>query len=151
MSIFFIVFYGYCIPLESRHCNRMAMFDETVTICILYMLMLFSDFLPNAGLRSRAGETYIVIVCVYAATHMMFMYYDTIRSTFIRARYFYRWRHHYYHKYRPKVMAILEKIRAKVCPCCCKKQEEKELEVIVEVEEEEYDSEEEKDEESDQE
>mmetsp|Transcript_20920 Transcript_20920/g.28177 ORF Transcript_20920/g.28177 Transcript_20920/m.28177 type:complete len:315 (-) Transcript_20920:320-1264(-) len=122
-SLFLIIFVQWVKPLDNRHANNMATFDECATILVLYMLMYFSDFLPDPVVRNDFGIAYIVIVVVYAGVHMAFLYYDSGRSLFLRLRHAYRWRKQLYAKYRAKALPVWHKIRAKL-PCCKQDQNE---------------------------
>ena len=61
-------------PMESRFANNMETFNEVITLCILYLLMTFSDFVPDPQTRNESGKAFIAVVCVYGAVHFWFLF-----------------------------------------------------------------------------
>lgn len=112
----------------------MATYDEFMTLILLYVLMYFSDYLTDPQVINDWGIVYICTVCLYAGVHMAFLYYDSWRSLFLRARWAYRRRRQLKVKYKKKACDIWGKVRAKLCK---KKQEPEEEEEEDEEDEEE--------------
>ena len=47
---------------------------------MLYILMLFSDFVPSPSKRSEIGITYMVVVCLFAAFHIIILVFEVCIS-----------------------------------------------------------------------
>ena len=51
----------------------METFSEVTTLFVLYMMMCFTDFVPDPMMRSHCGKAFIGIICIYAAVHIFFL------------------------------------------------------------------------------
>ena len=151
-SEFLLIFIQWVKPLESRHANNMATFDEYMTINILIMIMYFSEFVNDPTVVNDFGVLYILFVVTFAVVHMAFLYYQTGRSLYLRAYWAYYRRWPLYRKYKAKILEYWEKMKpcrekmkacwAKVRTKLCKKQDESdELSVIDEESDSESESE----------
>mmetsp|Transcript_15593 Transcript_15593/g.18532 ORF Transcript_15593/g.18532 Transcript_15593/m.18532 type:complete len:82 (-) Transcript_15593:422-667(-) len=60
-------------PLEDAYSNYMETFNECTMLVLLYIMMLFSDFVPDAEMRSVMGIVYIAIVCTFGGVHLSIM------------------------------------------------------------------------------
>ena len=49
------------------------MFNEIITLCALYLMMCFSDFVGYPETRSFCGIAFISVICLYAANHILFL------------------------------------------------------------------------------
>jgi len=147
-SVGMMILMQLCKPLEGGFENNMATLNEVTILMILYMLMYFSDFLDDPTWRQDFGVTYILILCAYSAIHLFFIYWQSGRSLFIRARYAWNWRRQIWWKLKARFNACTEKIREKFR--CCNKVEVGKGDLDVIEEESEYDSEEEEEEDESQ-
>ena len=87
-----IILVGWYRPLESDFSNNMEIFNEMITLQVLYLMMCFSDFVLDPEIRSFCGLAFIVVVCLYAAVHIFFLLsnvYAQIRHL-IRKKYYAR-------------------------------------------------------------
>ena len=87
-----IILVGWYRPLESNFANNMEMFNEVITLFILYLMMCFSDFVLDPETRSFCGFGFIAVICLYAFTHILFLIINVclqIRHT-IRSKYYAR-------------------------------------------------------------
>ena len=64
----------------------METFNEVTTIIVLYMFMLFSDFIGDPLVRSFIGQTYIVVIIAFAACHLIPVFYVTLKQIFRRIK-----------------------------------------------------------------
>ena len=66
-----IILIGWHMPLESKFANAMELFNEVTTLCTLYMVMGFSDYVGDPNTRSLCGRAFIGIVVFFMATHLL--------------------------------------------------------------------------------
>lgn len=79
----------------------METFNEVITLFTLYLLMCFSDFVPDPQMRNECGKAFIAVVILYAAVHIYFLMADVLgqlRRTL---------RKKYYNRRNKKLMAKL--------------------------------------------
>lgn len=70
----------------------MEIFNEMITMQVLYLMMCFSDFVLDPEIRSFCGLAFIAVVCLYASVHIFFLLsnvYAQIRHL-IRKKYYAR-------------------------------------------------------------
>ena len=59
--------------MDSRISNNLETFNECTMLVLLYVLMLFSDFVGNPENRSQVGIFYILVVAFFGAVHLSIM------------------------------------------------------------------------------
>ena len=91
-SIGLIILVGWYRPLVSSFANNMELFNEIITLCTLYLMMCFSDFVVDPETRSLCGFSFIAVICLYAATHIFFLLTSVYRQMrhLIRSKYYAR-------------------------------------------------------------
>ena len=91
-SVGLIILIGWYMPLSSGFANWMELFNESITLCTLYLMMCFSDYVLDPETRSVAGLMFIVVLCLYAALHMFFLVLNLCSQIrhFIRSKYYAR-------------------------------------------------------------
>ena len=85
-SVGLIILVGWHRPLESAYLNNIELFNEGITLIALYLLMCFSDFVPEPEARSNAGLAFICSLCLYAAVHICFLITSTCASIWYSLR-----------------------------------------------------------------
>lgn len=75
-SVFMIIFLQWTRPFESNFATNMETFNEVVTLLTLYLMMCFTDFVPDPAIRSECGKIFIGIICAYAVVHIFFLTVD---------------------------------------------------------------------------
>ena len=73
VSVGLVIFMGWFRPLDTRFANNMEMFNEIITLCALYLMLCFSDFVGDPETRSFCGIALISVICLYAANHILFL------------------------------------------------------------------------------
>ena len=87
ISTFYIIIVGWVQPFESKLANRLETFTECITLGTLYLLMLFTDFVPESETRYALGFVFIALVLLFAAVHMtvlVIVSYKSLRSCIIK-------------------------------------------------------------------
>lgn len=87
VSSAFIILVGWVQPFDSRLANRMEMFTECVTLGTLYLLLVFTDFVPLPETRYSMGFVFIALIMIFAAVHigvLVKMSYLSLRSYIIK-------------------------------------------------------------------
>ena len=69
-------------PLESEFANNIETFNDITVLVLTYFLMCFTDFVPDAEMKSEMGLYYICIGLGNMATHLFIMF----GSSFIACR-----------------------------------------------------------------
>jgi hypothetical protein len=90
ISIGMIILIQWARPLDSNFSNNVETFNEVVSLCTLYLMMCFSDFVADLEIRNQCGTVFIVVLCLYAAVHIFFLVINLciqIRH-FIRRKYY---------------------------------------------------------------
>ena len=70
ISTALIIIIGYAMPYESKRANRLELFNESITVTMLYVLQLFTDFIGSAEDRHRCGYIFIALVAVFTIVHI---------------------------------------------------------------------------------
>ena len=76
ISVGVIILIMWYRPLDSKFANNIETFNEVVTCWTLYLMMLFSDYVPKAEDRNTFGIAFIVVLCGYAGVHFTFLFLD---------------------------------------------------------------------------
>ena len=58
-------------PMRSNHANKIETFNEVTVLCILYILLCFSDFIGSLEVRNQLGYLYIGVFTIYALVHII--------------------------------------------------------------------------------
>ena len=85
-----VILLGWFQPLDSTFANRMELLNELTTMCILYMVMCFSDFVGDPATRHMCGFIFIGVLGTFLAIHVYFIavsIYKALRHL-IRDRYY---------------------------------------------------------------
>ena len=78
-----VILIGWHRPLESSFANNMELFSEVTTVCVLYMVMCFSDFVGEPATRNTCGVAFIGIVAFFLAIHLMFLIGSMCKSIYL--------------------------------------------------------------------
>ena len=68
-----VIYLIYFEPMESKFSNRMETFNECTCVLLMYHIMCFSDFVPEAETRSSLGISFIVCIFGNVTVHLFFM------------------------------------------------------------------------------
>jgi len=68
-----IVYLLFFKPLESPFAVRMEIMNECTILSLTYMLMCFSEFVPEAVTRSVIGYFYIGVTVANILIHLIFL------------------------------------------------------------------------------
>ena len=82
-------------PMQSPFTNRMEVFNECTCIVLMYHIMCFSDFVPEASTRSGLGIGFITIIFSNVAVHLFFMIkdnYERVKQKIMKKCCYDRWR-----------------------------------------------------------
>ena len=79
-SVFVIIVLQWHRPLLSSFATNMETFNEVITLFTLYLLMCFSDFVPDPATRAECGKVYIALIIIYASVHFIFLFSDVIEK-----------------------------------------------------------------------
>ena len=90
ISVGLVIFMGWFRPLDTSFANNMEMFNEIITLCALYLMMCFSDFVGDPETRSLCGIAFIFVICLYAANHILFLLINVCMQVrhLIRSKYY---------------------------------------------------------------
>ena len=80
ISTFYIIVVGWVQPFESKLANRLETFTECITLGTLYLLMLFTDFVPESETRYAMGFVFIALVLLFAAVHLTVLAIESFKS-----------------------------------------------------------------------
>ena len=78
VSTFFVIFVGWYMPFDTNKANRLEIFTECVTVFALYILMLFTDFVPGAETRYYCGAFFIALVIIYTLVHLTVIVHEAL-------------------------------------------------------------------------
>ena len=70
VSTTFMIIVGWYRPFDTATANRLEIFTECITLGVLYTLMLYTDFVPEAADRYTCGPIFIALIMVYLAVHL---------------------------------------------------------------------------------
>ena len=79
LSTFFIIVVGWYQPLESAKANGIALFSECVTLCILYIMMTFTD-VNEPETRYEFGSVLIGLLFVYQGIRIAAMLHESCKT-----------------------------------------------------------------------
>ena len=91
-SVALVILLGWYRPLESLFSNVIEVFNEVITLMILYLMMCFSDFVGDPKTRSHCGVAFIVIILFFVSVHILILtigVYKQVRHL-IRSKYYAR-------------------------------------------------------------
>ena len=92
-----VILLGWFRPLDSAYANNMEILTEMATLCILYMVCCFSNYVPEPETRHLCGFAFIGILATFVAIHLVMLLY----GAYMALRYCIR--HRYYEGKRRKV------------------------------------------------
>ena len=82
ISLGMCMFLQWFRPLESEFANNIETFNDITVLVLTYFLFCFTDFVPDAEMKSKMGLYYICIGLGNMATHLFIMF----GSSFIACR-----------------------------------------------------------------
>jgi hypothetical protein len=62
LALFFTIFVGNFKPYVSRHKNRTEWYNESTIFHATFLLILFTDFVPDAEVQNDCGWVLIAVV-----------------------------------------------------------------------------------------
>ena len=72
-AIGMIIFIQHYQPYESKFANRMETFNEVCVLCLTYIAMCFTEFVPDPEVRSNIGPYYIAANLFMIAVHIIIL------------------------------------------------------------------------------
>ena len=82
-------------PQESRMSLHKQTFDECTYIILIYLLMCFTNFIPDPVIRSKLGVAYNSVMLSNVGFHLIMMVYSSIQSIVLMIKRIYARRHLY--------------------------------------------------------
>jgi hypothetical protein len=76
---FYTIYIMLIKPMDrpSRQLNEY--FNEVMIIIVIMILSLFTDYVPDAGIRYQTGSIIIYLVCIQIAVNTLFLMIDVTR------------------------------------------------------------------------
>ena len=68
-----VIFLQWYLPLESKFASHVETFNEFTMLMLTYLLMCFTDFVPDALMRSTLGLAYISVNFSNIGFHVFLM------------------------------------------------------------------------------
>ena len=68
------------MPLESKFETLMEVMNEYTILILAYLLMCFTDFVPDPETRSLAGRAYMIVAITNIGIHLICLVVGTITS-----------------------------------------------------------------------
>ena len=65
-----IIVVGWYMPYDSLRANRLELFTECVTLCVLYSLIMFTDFVGDPETRYTCGKVFMALMVLYTVVHV---------------------------------------------------------------------------------
>ena len=72
-SIFMIIYLPWHRPLESKFATFMEVMNEETILILTYLLMCFTDFVPDVTTRGYIGYYSMAMVCLHLGVCFFFM------------------------------------------------------------------------------
>ena len=70
-SIFMIIYLPWHRPLESKFATFMEVMNEETILILTYLLMCFTDFVPDPEARSQVGRVYMLVSITNIGVHLI--------------------------------------------------------------------------------
>ena len=86
MTTMIIIVILWFRPLDNLFSTKMEVFNESINLVVLYLLMTFSDFVRDPKTRSDIGTFYIAVIIAFASVHIVFMLHDSCKQLYWRAK-----------------------------------------------------------------
>ena len=86
MCLCMIILLQWFRPFDDAFSNNVETFNELITMMILYMLFLFTDFVGKPDTRRLLGFAYIGVILVYSLVHLTILFSDSYRKVKKRIR-----------------------------------------------------------------
>jgi hypothetical protein len=77
-SIFMIIYLPWHRPLESKFALYMEVMNEETILILTYLLMCFTDFVPNPETRSEVGRAYMLVAITNIGIHLICLVVGTL-------------------------------------------------------------------------
>ena len=68
-----VIFLQWYLPLESKFASHVETFNEFTMLMLTYLLMCFTDFVPDAHMRSDVGLAYVSVNFSNIGFHVFIM------------------------------------------------------------------------------
>ena len=59
--------------MDSNFANNMELLNEVTTLCALYLVLCFSDFVVEPATRNICGWAFIGLVSFFLTVHLLFL------------------------------------------------------------------------------
>jgi len=74
IALFMVIFLQWFKPLDSKFSNNMETFNECTCLALTYILICFSDFVPEPEMRHYMGNYYIALTLGNIGIHLLFLF-----------------------------------------------------------------------------
>ena len=81
-----IILIQWARPLDSKWANNFETFNEVMTLFVLYILMCFSDYVPDPQTRNLVGFSFIALLGVFVGVHLVPIFGDTFSKLHRRCK-----------------------------------------------------------------
>ena len=86
ISTALIIVIQWARPFNSAFATKIETFNECTNMVILYILMLFSDFVGDLETRSNLGNVYIGLIIAFSSVHLWFLFSDSIKKLYLKVK-----------------------------------------------------------------
>lgn len=83
MNLFTIIYNGLSEPFPTLHAKRMDFFNEGVVSLVTYLLLTFTDALPNKQAQYLMGWLFVFCLVFMLGTNSFFVVRGTIRNLYL--------------------------------------------------------------------
>ena len=83
-TVIALIIVGQTEPLLTRKDNKMEFFNETMIMFVMYIMICFTDFMPDLETREVLGKLCIFVVMLHIIVNIFFMGKDTARNVYLR-------------------------------------------------------------------
>lgn len=74
-NLLFFVIVGNMAPFKGKMANKMNLFVESIVLNLTFMMVLYSDFVPNPILRYKFGWIFIAELFVFFVVSFIYSLY----------------------------------------------------------------------------
>lgn len=83
MNLFTIIYNGLSEPFTTLHAKRMDFFNEGLLSLVTYLLLTFTDALPNKDAQYLMGWLFVFSLALMLGTNSYFVVKGSIRSLYL--------------------------------------------------------------------
>ena len=83
-----LIIVGQTWPLETKTGNKMEFFNETMIMFVMYIMICFTDFMPDREVRNILGYLCMVVVGSHIGVNIVFMARNTFHENVLKYK---RW------------------------------------------------------------